>query len=234
MLTGLVPLRGAAIDYVVATYAGQDWIVHRAVLDVVEDRPSQVRPLHLVGVAEQALFWKDIRRLLFAGTPYRVLARLARDGVHDSWTPVKLVDVLRRDFPDIAGMIDAATDGALPLVQAATQASAEPRPSRVREVLVAYAAALAAEVEITVSEDELETAGLLDVDGDPPKTVTGWRDVCEPITRFVAAATARTDAKIAAGVPLIGAAPSDSTVAVPSQAPADEQMIDAEIVAIYW
>jgi hypothetical protein len=62
----------------------------------------------VVALAEAPLFWKDIRRVLFSGSRYSLLCRIGRDGLHDDWTPVKLVDVVRGFAPEVADQMATA------------------------------------------------------------------------------------------------------------------------------
>jgi hypothetical protein len=163
LLVGLVPLRGRAVDYEVVELQGKEWLVHRAMLDHLSDPPSHVRPLYLVGVAEQALFCKDVRRVLFSGSSYCILARLARDKLQRSWTPVKLVEVLRDVIPEFAAIVDSTSRDFLTTLR--TPVTSDPPDSgtsRFREILVTYASLLADRVGVSVSDQELEEAGLLD------------------------------------------------------------------------
>jgi hypothetical protein len=67
LLVGLVPLRASAVDYQHATIAGRELIVHRTLLEQLLPEPELVvRPLQVVGVAEEGLFWRDRRRVLFS------------------------------------------------------------------------------------------------------------------------------------------------------------------------
>lgn len=97
LLVGLVPIRGRVLDFEVVAAGELEWVVHRTVAEQLADSGLvERRPLFVVGVAEEALFWKDIRRVLFSSSHYRVLGRRGRDGFQTSWTPVKLVDVLKK------------------------------------------------------------------------------------------------------------------------------------------
>lgn len=103
LLVGLVPIRGRAMDYVVAEFGEKVWIVHRKILDELTNvEMPQALPLYVVGVAEHSLFWKDIRRILFSKARFRALCRMAQDGLQDSWTPVKLAHVLESVMPGLA------------------------------------------------------------------------------------------------------------------------------------
>ncbi|MHB8464247.1 MAG: DUF6414 family protein [Acidimicrobiales bacterium] len=65
LLVGLIPVRGRSVDFGVVELNHKEWLVHNGILSQLEegDKPRS-RPLYLVGVAEQSLFWKDIRRIL--------------------------------------------------------------------------------------------------------------------------------------------------------------------------
>lgn len=148
LLAGLVPLRGRVVDHEVVEIEGREWIVHRRLLDQLAgaDRPA-TRPLYVVGVAEQGLFWKDLRRVLFSGARFRVLVRIAEDGLRNTWTPVKLAHVIEPVAPDLARqlngfgpeMIAAMSDGA-----AETDPGADLQQRLGQRALVAYAERLAA------------------------------------------------------------------------------------------
>ncbi len=79
------------MDYEVVHIEGREWIVHRRLLDQLAgtERPA-ARPLYVVGVAEQGLFWKDLSRVLFSGARFRVLVRVGQTayetpGPRSSW-----------------------------------------------------------------------------------------------------------------------------------------------------
>ena len=148
LLAGLVPVRGRVVDYEVAEIGDREWIVHRGLLDQLAGtgRPA-TRPLYVVGVAEQGLFWKDLRRVLFSGARFRVLVRMGQNGVRDTWTAVKLAHVIEPVAPDLARqlngfgpeMIAAISEGATE-----TDPDAELQRRLGRRALVAYAERLAA------------------------------------------------------------------------------------------
>ena len=85
LLAGLVPVRAKAVDYRVVQAEERRFLVHRAIAAQLTERPEfKAAPLTLVGVAEETLFWKDIRRVLFSNSRYRVLSRIARSGIQES------------------------------------------------------------------------------------------------------------------------------------------------------
>jgi len=75
-------------------------------LEQLGDAVVDVRRLQVVAVAEADLFWRDIRRVLFSGARYTVLARVSRDNIQTEWTPVKLVELLKDVVPDLAANFD--------------------------------------------------------------------------------------------------------------------------------
>lgn len=106
MLAGLIPLRGEVVDYRLVTVEGKDLVVHTDLLAQLDESVVDVRPLQVVAVAEAELFWRDIRRVLFSGARYTVLARLSRAGIQTEWMPVKLVELLKDFVPDLAANFD--------------------------------------------------------------------------------------------------------------------------------
>lgn len=103
LMGGLVPIRCRILDYLSLKSGGGEYLVHRRVF---EQMPRLLRdsmkPVYLVGVAEEDLFWKDIRRVLFSKIRVKVLCRLNYVGLRDYWTRVKLVDVLGEVSPEFA------------------------------------------------------------------------------------------------------------------------------------
>ena len=80
MLVGLVPIRGRLQHYDCVTIEGKEVLVHRSLLNEIEDGTQlQTHPAFVVGVAQRDLFWKDIRRVCSQElhTQYSVAWRLA-------------------------------------------------------------------------------------------------------------------------------------------------------------
>jgi hypothetical protein len=109
LLAGLIPLRGVVADCAVVTLSGRRLIVHRDVYEKLAtvglDGGGRVQPvqLHVVGVAEEALFWKDIRRVLFSQAEFFALCRVSRPGLQEerSWSPMKLAQVIGSVAPEV-------------------------------------------------------------------------------------------------------------------------------------
>lgn len=250
LLVGLVPVRGRAVDYlVIRCQNGRELVVHKDVLEQ-EEFGLDRRPFHLVGVAEEALFWKDIRRVVFSGSTYNVLARIGRSSLHDSWTPLKLVDALARVAPNLADAMELVNQSILPaLAEGAANAEAQGAGGLSRLALSKYAFLLADHVGIQITEQDLESRSLLDAANDlgAESSVEQWRRAFEPITLLVeekanlqidktVASQLRLTARLEAGLHQL--APGSSEAGAAPEAAAEEphkaRLLDTEIIAIYW
>ncbi|MET7373847.1 DUF6414 family protein [Micromonospora arida] len=246
LMAGLVPLKCQVIDYEVALIRGQDYLVHRRLLDELSpaDRP-QTRRLILVGVVEASLFWKDIRRVLFSKSRYRILCRFGHDGLQSEWTAVKLADVLGEVVPEImdevrvlgSGMLEAFAAGAT-----RQQSFIEPRVQALR----AFGDMLAnhAGVELTDADrQQIEQIG--SETADLVVGVAESRKAFSSVATYVAAlGGAKVDAVLVAelrvracreqGLVPGGSALTVETSLLKAPAQADEKFMETEVVAIYW
>ena len=99
LLNGLVPVRCRLVDYAWIRICDRDILVHQSLLcRVPTDIRSQASPVFLVGVAQEDLFWQDIRRVLFSKAKFTVFCRLADSGLTESWNPVKMAGRLLWHF----------------------------------------------------------------------------------------------------------------------------------------
>ena len=248
LLAGLVPLRGRAINYRHIRLDDREWIVHEKLVGHLHDTPRmQMGPLHLVGVAETDLFWRDLRRVLFAHSRYLVMCRLGRDGVNDEWTPVKMVDLLQEMLPGIALHLDEMVEMMSMIGDAQRlQSSDEPRRAMMHAALVSFGEELARTHDGDTSVEELTEAGLLG-----PEQCDSYEDLKKRRAAFEAIAahlrerldfeedrvlegTLRATAMADAGLDLNG---NSLVVAEPTSTAAVDprgHFLDAEIVAIYW
>lgn len=243
VLAGLAPVRGRAVNYEAVEIDGGEWLLHTALTEQLFERPVG-RPVFLVGVAQEALFWKDVRRVLFSGSSYRVLSRLNRTGLQTSWTPVKLVDVLRDVIPDFAEVMDTMNRGVLSAMSSAVAShGSDSLEQRVRTATVAYAELLGDRAGIVVSEDELSRAGLLDNDHTGADiTVRDWRATLAPVTKFIEERAGQgVDREVAADyrvAAITQAALLDPATPVakfdPEPEDSENRFLDSEIVAVYW
>jgi hypothetical protein len=252
LLAGLVPLRGRSTNYQHITLADKDWLIHQQLLDTLADRarlPS--RELNVVGVAEVALFWKDLRRVLFSGSRYLVMCRLARDGVQLSWTPVKLADLFADVLPELGDLGKMSRGLLAHMAQARDQepnaATVETAEQAMRHALIYYAEAVAAAHEASCDEQDLASHGLLSADqvaahGSVAERRTAFGAVTRHLEKEHGAeldsaelADARDEALLRAGFDEVGALAEGAAGTVVAVSEGREQrFLDAEVVAIYW
>jgi hypothetical protein len=236
LLAGLVPVRGRAVDYQVLRRGDGDYVIHNSlVAQLPEDDRGALRPLVVVGVAEQGLFWKDLRRVLFAGHRYTVLARVAVDGLPGSWQPIKLVDLVEQVSPELADMLgSASTEVLASLGDTAELERAGAAHTQSQRALDRYRELLARELGLELAEAE-----------NPPEAEASFdretfRDAARAVTtRLVARledaptperlSTLRDDAWRSSLEP-----EEPERQLRPSAPAATERYLSAEFVAIYW
>lgn len=219
LLVGLVPIQGYATDYRVVKLGKREWIVHCGLLNQLTSTDSlTIYPLYVVGVAEESLFWKDIRRVLFSGARFRVLCRMAQDGLQESWTPVKLAHVLGPVAPELAAKIDGLGSGALAAMSGPNKPdrSTERKQLLIRDALTAYAMSLADHYDFSLTAQDLPEVDLLSEQHcTSSDSLTGSRKAFSAITSLlhdhfdfpqepVIAAQYRWDALEEAGLTLSG------------------------------
>lgn len=250
LLTGLVPIRGRLVDYCTVELGGDRRIVRQEVADALPASVGwKVSPLYLVGVASEALFWKDVRLVLFSKTKHRVMCRLAHDGVQNRWTASKLVEVLSSTFPQIGDQLDEAIDAALAAVDATTGRTdaLDVREARIREALVEYGQAIAKAHGHEVTVADLADVGLPrfeDVKGfaDLATRRLAFSSIAETVaTRFGLSldpselSSLRSASLLKAGLDLTGQVISSASAAIAGSPGATEGMyLEAQFVAIYW
>lgn len=247
LLAGLIPLRATACNYVVSTVNGEDYIVRSSTADQVG---VAVRPLEIVGVTEHIGYWKDIRRVLFSSGQFKLLCRVARPGLHETWTPVKVAHLFGDVAPSLVQQIDtlsrAGTSGldGLP--------SSQSNLALVR-ALAAYADQIAPEgnhgLQSAAALELIEIAARVSDEGSPSAQRQAFAEVRELVlgANLENALTpeqdldARRCAREFAGLPVLsgGAAvlAADSPFEHAIDDPPDTnspKLIDVEVVAIYW
>ncbi len=248
LLAGLIPVRATACNYVVATVDGQEYVVRS---DTANELSATVRPLEIVGVTEHVGYWKDIRRVLFSSGQFKLLCRVARPGLHETWTPVKVAHLFGDVAPSLVEQIDtlsrAGTTGLdglassgqshLALVRAlaayadqiASMTNQSLQPSAAVE-LIEIAAQAVDEASPSVQRQAFAAVRELIVAEDSDRALTPEQDL-----------DARRIARERAGLPVLqggpAVAPGDSVPEHVADAAADTdvaKLIDVEVVAIYW
>lgn len=239
-LAGLIPIKATAVNYVVAEVGGKRYVVHKAALEGLQ---LATHPLHIVGVTEHIGYWKDVRRVLFSGARFTVLGRIARDGIHEKWTPVKLADLFSEVAPDFVDQINA--------IRSPTATHGEPQAQQLAlgRALVAYKEATVpataarwtpeAEAVFQTLKVRLE-AGPTDAAAqrlafDQVRDLIVETLVIDPIDAELDLKT-RQDARAKSDLALFPALltlSSGTKKDGDNEAP-DERMLDVEVIAIYW
>lgn len=240
LLAGLAPVRGRAIDYQVLRRGDDDYVIHNSlVAQLPDEERGALQPLVVVGVAEQELFWKDLRRVLFAGHQYTVLARVAVDGLPGSWQPIKLVDLVKQVSPELADMIGSASTEALASLDNGTElAPADGARAQTQRALDRYRDLLAGELGVELAEAESRCQDLAYAEVSIDREA--FRDAAQAVTNRLIArpehfparerlATLRDEAWRSSLEP--AEVEREPRVSAPT---ADERYLNAEFVAIYW
>jgi hypothetical protein len=248
LLAGLVPVRGRAVHHRYVEVGSKALIVHTSVLEAMGEHGLPVQPLFVVGVAERELFWRDIRRVLFSGSRYSVLCRLGEEGTQASWTPVKLVDVLKEVSADLGEHIMEA-GSLLDRRRGGEQAGDDEavRESAMRQALMIYALDLTRQYGHRGAEEE-RAAREAPTASQSRSNVTRVerRAAFEELTKGLeetlgfeaeplVAAQLWEAALSGAGFDLEGNLP-EASVEASEDSSLDEipRYLDSDIVAIYW
>ena len=253
LLAGLVPIESKATEYEVATVGGEDFVAHRVAVDSLDPHDAASRrPLTLVGVAEERLFWRDTRRVLFSGARVRALCRVAQDSLHSDWTPVKLANVLESVVPGLSVQLDDSFRHVLETIRAgagvAHSDARMPSDSMLSDILLEYAKRVAAECGNTL-QDDIQTV-LSDMAERNPVELESieesralFKQVDEVVLRDrTSKITAVRLAEIRDEVrnktrPAPPFARDSSLIPPglnPTTGPESAHMVDTEFVAIYW
>lgn len=251
LLTGLVPVRGLLTEFRAVEISGKEWLVHCNLLAQFSEEDNIIaRDVHVVGVAEGDLFWKDIRRILFSDGRYKVFCRLAEDGLVAQWRPVKLVNVLNEIHPVFGDEIKKLSETVLEAMETSVDKSKNPTLALTEDESVCisqYASLLADHHNCTL--DEQFVSSLIEETERLPgwsKTVDSRRPVLAEITKRADDKWGvQTDAETACHLrdaarfdvtrnpenPMVH---KDGDLNKPTQAEVGSRYLDAEIVAVYW
>lgn len=247
LMFGLVPLRCRVLDYQALEIEETEFLVHRSLLSDRElPSGAQLRDVHLVGVAEEGLFWKDLRRVLFSRSRFTVMCRLGKDGLQPTWSPVKLIDVFKKVIPSMGVQLEEMIGGMISGFQSgAAQALEEPSvDEKMQAGMEHYARLYAAEFrQEPLSPVELATLGG-PAAGIDYGELEHRRSALEQLTLRLREifdsdedreleARLRHEAMETVGFGLGGA---DETPILEASPPvsAAERFLDVEFVAIYW
>lgn len=242
-LAGLIPIRCEALEHVVVEICGVEYVVRK---DSVAGLALAARPLEIVGVTEHLAYWKDLRRVLFSDAEFTILGRIARTGLQDIWTAIKLGDLFRVVAPDFDEQI--ATASKIPFGDAGGT-SVNVNELALRHALYVYRDHFLATSGSTLSADQ-DSRLTIEIERLLPRasSATGQRSAFQVVHDMLTAETAsmidaaedsfmRERARNESGLSLFPAL-SNSTVTIggdePEEQAAPARLLDVEVVAIYW
>lgn len=247
LLAGLIPIDGVASEYVVVDCNDEKLIVHK---DVIKNLNLDVRSLRIVGVTDHQAYWRDIRRVLFSDNEFTILCRLSKSGIQDDWNPIKVADIFRQFAPDLALDIEKASKVAMAQSSRTTEQRVEPIVGQMALALVRYKDRLLSGVNLEINDDELSKLDQ-EIASLPLDNISaeGQRLAFARAKKLIEASTggeidpakdfaAREFVRKQVGLPLFPViqAPSSQPQTVDCLT-VDEQrsdMLDVEVVAIYW
>lgn len=245
-LTGLIPIRATAVNYVVITIDNIEYVVHKEAVAALE---LETQPLFVTGVTEHLGFWKDIRRVLFSDARFTILSRVARDGLHDKWTPVKLADLFSEVAPDFVDQINAIRS---PTADSGAPVNIQAQNLALVKALTHYRLAIAPNEASWCSEDHQDFVALATQLSAGATDAIGQREAFDRVREQVVSQLgleapspdddlkARQDARSVAGLDLIsGGQTSLASTSAPSPTATGEtrkpgRILDTEVIAIYW
>src|SRR6266851_135396 len=244
MLIGLIPIKCRAVDYRVVSIDSKRLIIHRRILaQLPMDQLPQCEDVYITGVTEEMLFWKDVRRVLFSESRYRILCRLNHSGIRSSWVPVKLVDVLSDVDPSFArqiGQLELGTAAHAPITPVI-----DDRQQRLQAAVVDFGIPLGCKYGHALTPEELLGAMPAPQSEVPYQSEVEsrrvlFRTMTDIVSRHLQAppdagtvAQLREAAIARAGLNLDGTTKSDSTPASSTSVATDDAgaIIDCEVIA---
>ncbi|MFD6221262.1 DUF6414 family protein [Nocardia asteroides] len=237
-MTGLVPIKAVVKDVRLCEHGGNRYLVHAQTAERLGLSTSEIQ---LVGVSEKDSYWKDMRRVLFSDQEVRVLARINDKTIKGAWSPVKLVDLFEGTIPGLGQQFSMMAGMALqqPVDQ-------EDRDAELfKRALIYFAEDLSAHRSFSLSP--MQTADiealaelLKNQVGTQEAQRAAFRRVQQKLADFGvpsidsnAAARFRRQARNRASLPLF----AGSAQLLPNAQAGNsnnEQLLEVEIVAMYW
>ena len=225
-------------------------MVHRAVKDQVRATyTGDFRQVYITGVAQQGLFWKDMRQILFSESQYTVFCRLATPDLRAEWQPVKIVDLFEGIIPEFKEAIDTTIELARQLMERPRGVEANEQLQNghlgigfIREYVHQLEDFHGEKLNPQLMEDSIMPIVPL---GDWHASVTERRAVFDEVTKLVDDELGKEtpgDTRLSLRQKVLGKIHTDETslittliqsAQVPTKAQA-ERILDTEIVAIYW
>lgn len=247
LLAGLIPLRARAINVVMVEIRGVEYLVPAVAAAALGIRTT---PLFVVGVTEHLSYWRDVRRVLFSGAKFTMLCRIARDGLHRGWVPVKLSQVLAEIAPTFPGALDEVGRFGYNQVVDTTATEAESALQKALETFVQLAASRAGtelppDAAARVRDRRISCVGMA---GSVTAQNEAFRSIRSVLSNEAEVKLAAEDwlevqreARDRAELPLFRLPTPEPTSRPPvrEEGPGGESepaevLLDTEVIAIYW
>lgn len=251
MLVGLIPIRCLLANWKAVEHKGQGFLVHQALTEHIKEIEGlSVTNAHIAADTEKDLYWKDIRRVLFDGSRFRLFCRVNRDGLTSSWNPVRLANVLHKVHPNFGQQMQDFSSMVSVAVEATQRSMKESHPhfSDPRVVAqVRYASLLATELKVDLLEgDKKELSEMASRNASRINGVLDSREVFAPLKTWLESkttttigleqdATLRYQALEDAGLGLTES--TANTFDFSNQRLTDStpgKVLEVEVVGIYW
>ncbi len=248
LMVGLIPIRCRVVDWVLVRSAQRDMLVRRVLSDALASQgPLEVEEVYLVADTEQELYWKDVRRVLFSSSRFRVFCRLNGDGFNPAWNPVRLTNALEKVHPMLGRQMQGLSldfSHAVSAVQTERSAREDNRFS----ALLTYAELLARENGYAMTvEDRRELTALASQRKDEVGSVGDSREAFASIknwlgTKIDVSANSRfdSDARYRA-MEMNGLVPGGEgkgaqfmVEAIDPEMGQKENLLDASVIGMYW
>ncbi|MCP3811590.1 hypothetical protein NLX62_04500 [Mycobacteriaceae bacterium Msp059] len=236
LLTGLVPIQGKCTDLCIFEHDGLKYLARKSTLQRLSLTGD---PLVIVGVTDQQFYWKDLRRILFSKSEFKMLCRIERSGIQDKWNPVKLSDVFNDVLPQMGDLSQIMSSMSSQLLSSsAVEASYD---SQLANALSHFAAQLLAMTDAQPDSSKVSELERLvdDLARRGHRDIEFQRDAFDAVASLIGyeltpqrAVECRREARLASGLRLVDDSPSDvRTSVVPSP---KGSLLDTEVIAIYW
>ncbi|MBF6157644.1 DUF6414 family protein [Nocardia cyriacigeorgica] len=238
-MTGLVPVKASIKNLRRLSINGSDYLVNA---EAAARLGLSTTEIQLVGVTDKDSYWKDMRRVLFSDQEVTILARVNDKSIKDSWSPVKLVDLFEGTIPGLRQQF--STLSRLDLQHPSMQSTHN--SELFRRALIFYAEDVTADRAITLTQGQrFEIERLAEELGNQVGTQeaqrSAFRHIQQKLNTFGAtiepnrAAQFRRQARNRAALPLFSdSATTPLWTGDNSDDSSDEQLLEVEIIAMYW
>lgn len=240
LLVGLVPIRARCLNLALVEHEGRSYLTRAS---DAESLGLDTNAIDVVGVTDLDQYWKDVRRVLFAHGSFKMLCRVARDGLHDDWSPVKGAEVLSELNPEFPGLLEAA---GRTKYRAPTDARAEKQGAALANALRLYAnKLLSLSTPPRTWEDCIGLDSLIAAQSGRAATASGQRAAFDAVGELVSQVLPmppaaerlqefRQEARDSAQLRFSLSQMPPETVESTQRPRGPEKLLDVEIVAIYW